>query len=121
MRNTELADGTSSRRRRQGREFGRSGCSNIESMVISSASRSSCGIDIHNNTIPSITYLELGIRYPSNGGDALEIFGKVNNLFESGPRATAHRWLPVGIEKFIDGVCFVLGPSTAVGVRPSIR
>jgi hypothetical protein len=54
-------------------------------MVISSASRSSCGVDIHNNTIPSIPYVELGFRYASNGGDALEIFGKVNNLFESGP------------------------------------
>lgn len=90
-------------------------------MVLSSASRSSRGIDIHNNTIPSVRYRELGTRYAPDKGDAPEIFAKVSNLFESGPRAAARTGVPAGIEKFNDGVCPVLGPSTAVGPRPSLR
>ena len=123
LRNTELAVGATLMRRGKGSatrpNSARRGCSNIESMMISSASRSSCGIDIHNNTIPAVTYRELGIRYASDRGDAREIFGKVNNLFESGPRTTARRVVPVHIDEFNDGVCPVLGPSRAVGVRPS--
>ena len=77
------------------------------------------GIDIDNNTIPSTMYTDLGVRYSFGRGEAWEIFGNVNNLFDQEPRATAQIVGRAGINEFNDGLYDVLGRRMVVGARLS--